>query len=148
MSKETIIINNKEITLTLKQKEFCQLYVSKEFFANGVQSYIEAFKVDTTKTGAYQSAKSNAYRLLTNDDLLLYINHLLELNGLNDEFVDKQLSFIITQNADFGSKLGAIKEYNKLKQRIVSKIDHTTKGETLNRPLINIDPLSLQDDEE
>ena len=40
----------------------------------------------------------------------------------------------MTQHADFGNKLGAIKEYNKLKQRIVDKIDHTTKGESLNKP--------------
>jgi hypothetical protein len=41
------------------------------------------------------------------------INELLEQGGLNDHFVDKQLSFLIAQHADFKSKLGAIREYNK-----------------------------------
>ena len=116
-----IKIEDKEIELTEKQKAFCEIYVSKEFFANGVQSYIEAYSIDTSKQGAYLSAKTNASQLLTNTNLLSYINHLLELNGLNDSFIDKQLTFLITQNADFGSKLGAIREYNKLKQRVEDK---------------------------
>lgn len=95
-----------------------KIYVSKEFFANGVQSYMEAYSLKPDK---YYSAKENASRLLTNVDILLYINHLMDLSGLNDEFVDKQITMLITQNADFGSKLGAIKEYNRLRQRIIDK---------------------------
>ena len=113
--------------LNLKQKKFCKNYASIEFFANGVQSYIEAYGIDIAKQGAYKGAISSAYNLLINTDILLYINDLLELSGLNDAFVDKQMSLLITQNADFGSKLGAIKEYNKLKARITEKIEHSGK---------------------
>ena len=34
---------------------------------------------------------------------------------------DKQIAFLITQHADFNSKIRAIQEYNKLKQRIIDK---------------------------
>jgi hypothetical protein len=47
----------------------------------------------------------------------------LELQGLNDSYVDKQLELLITQNADFKAKIAAIREYNALKKRIVNKLD-------------------------
>lgn len=112
---------------TLTQKKFCKTYVSREFFANGVQSYIEAFNIDISKPGAYNSARARACYLLTDVNILAYINELLDLSGLNDAFVDKQMTLLITQNADFGSKLGAIREYNKLKARITEKIEHSVK---------------------
>lgn len=103
------------------------LYVSKEFFANGVESYAEAYGIDLTLPGQYASAASSAWRLLINADILAKINELLELSGLSEEFVDKQTLFLITQNADLSSKLGAIREYNKLKGRIVTKMETTSK---------------------
>ena len=118
--------------LNPQQKKFCELYAtSTEFFGNGVQSYMEAYGIDETEKGAYASARSCAHRMLTNVHILEYIDEILEKTGFSDQFVDKQISFLITQNADFGAKLGAIREYNKLKQRIVDKIDHTTKGEKI-----------------
>lgn len=117
----------KEKGLNLKQKQFCKHYISQEFFANGVQSYIEAYNIEIKNGGAYNAARVNACKLLTNPNILLYINELLDLSGLNDSFVDKQMTLLITQNADFGSKLGAIREYNKLKSRITEKIEHSGK---------------------
>jgi hypothetical protein len=55
--------------------------------------------------------------LLTNVKILEFVNSLIEMRGLNDSFVDKQLEFLVTQHADFKAKLGAIKEYNALKKR-------------------------------
>jgi len=52
---------------------------------------------------------------------------LLEAGGFNDENVDKQHSFLLNQYADLKSKLGAIKEYNQLKGRIVEK--HKIEGD-------------------
>jgi len=104
------------------QRKFGKLYASeRELFGNGVQAYAKAYGIDLSTRGAYQSAKTCAWRLLTNVDLLAYINELLEV-VLNEAHVDKQLAFLITQNADFGSKLGAIKEYNALKNRIKNKM--------------------------
>lgn len=119
--------------LNPKQKAFCELFASdKEFFGNGVQSYIEAYDIDMSKKGAYNTAKANAHRLLTNADILDYINSLFDARGLNDTFVDKQLEKLITQDAEFPTKIKAIAEYNKLKGRIVEKKDLTTKGESIN----------------
>lgn len=118
--------------LTPKQRLFCELYVSeKEFFGNGVQSYIEAYDPDQTAKNWYKSACASASRLLRNVKVTKEINRLLEVQGLNDEAVDKQLSFLITQHADFGSKVQAIKEYNKLKQRIITKTDITSDGKPI-----------------
>lgn len=123
---------NKERKLNPQQELFCQLYsTDKEFFANGTQAYIEAYGIDLSRKGAYNAARADASRLLTNGNILKRINELLELRGLNDAFVDKQLEFVITQNADFSSKVAAIREYNKLKQRITDKMDLTSKGKAI-----------------
>lgn len=122
--------------LNEKQELFCQLYASdREFFANGTESYIEAYGIDTSRPGAYNSARSSASRLLTDVNILKRINEILEGGNLNDSFVDKQLEFVITQNADFSSKIAAIREYNKLKTRIIDRIDHTTKGKEMPTPI-------------
>jgi phage terminase small subunit len=109
--------------LNPKQEMFCKLYASdREFFGNGTQSYIEAY--NPPKTGNwYLVARSRASELLTNPNVLRRINELLELQGLNDSYVDKQLELLITQNADFKAKIAAIREYNALKKRIVNKLD-------------------------
>ena len=107
------------------QRKFGKLYASeREFFGNGVQAYAKAYGMDLSTRGAYQSAKSAASRLLTNVNLLAYINELLDLS-LNEAHVDKQLAFLITQNADFGAKLGAIREFNALRKRITQKFEGT-----------------------
>jgi phage terminase small subunit len=114
---------NEEINeLNEKQKEFCRLYVSKEFFGNGVQTYIEVYDIDQKKPNWYQTACVCASQLLSNPKVFNHINELLEEQGLTDQFVDKQMLFLIQQHADLTNKLGAIKEYNKLKGRITEKI--------------------------
>jgi hypothetical protein len=118
--------------LTLKEERFCNLYATdREFFGNGVQSYIEAYNPDTKAKNWYQTARKSASDLLTKPHIIDRINELLELDGFNDVNADKQLKFLISQHADFNSKLGALKEYNKLKQRITEKMDITTKGEAV-----------------
>jgi phage terminase small subunit len=113
-------------TLNAKQERFCQLYASdEEFFCNGVQSYIEAYNPKEVGNW-YNSAKSSAFDLLTKPYILDRINELFEARGLNDAFVDKQLEKLITQDADFKSKVAAIKEYNALKKRIVQKMEVST----------------------
>lgn len=116
MKKETEKLNP-------KQEAFCQLYVSgdKDFFGNWVQSYIEVYEPDQSKPWWYKVACSSASRLLSNEKVFNRINDLLEEHWLNDQFVDKQLLYLIKQHADNSSKISAIREYNKLKQRIVSR---------------------------
>lgn len=119
-------------SLNLKQEKFCQLYsCDKEFFANGVQSYIEAYEPDTTKPNWYKTACARASQLLSSVKVLKRINELLELRGLNDAFVDKQLEFLVTQNSELRTKLSAIQEYNKLKTRVMERSEVTHKFEDL-----------------
>lgn len=103
----------------INHEKFCENFISPtEFFGNGVQSYIEAYSIDVSKKGAYDGAKTNAYQLLTKTYINARINELLEDQGLNDNNVDKQLGMVINQNAEFGNKVAAIREYNKLKKRV------------------------------
>ncbi len=112
--------------LTLRQEKFCQLYaLDTRFMGNGVQAYLDVYDIDTTKTGWYKTACACASILLSNSKVYTRINNLLESSGLNDQFVDKQLLFVISQQADIGNKVQAIKEYNKLKQRITDKMEHS-----------------------
>lgn len=107
-----------------KQKLFCKYYVSEEFFGNGVKAYCKAYGFDHTNIKEYNSAKVLASELLTNINIISYVNKELDDAGLNDNFVDKQLLFAIMQNADINSKVKAISEYNKLRQRIISKAEN------------------------
>lgn len=121
-----------EEKLNAKQELFCQLYASDtEFFGNGVQAYIEVYEPDQSKPNWYKTACQSASRLLSNVKVFTRINELLEVGGLNDVNVDKQMQFLINQQADFSAKLGAIKEYNKLKKRITDKLDVTSDGKPL-----------------
>ena len=110
-----------------QQEEFAKLYIdhSIDLFGNGTQCYLEVYDIDRSKPNRYKTARSAASRLLTNVNVINRINALLEEGGLNDQFVDRQLLFLIQQHDDFSSKMAAIKEYNKVKQRITNKIEHS-----------------------
>lgn len=69
--------------------------------------------------------------MLTKPIICERINEILEAGGFNDENVDKQHSFLLNQFADLKSKLGAIKEYNQLKGRIINKTDITSGGKPI-----------------
>jgi hypothetical protein len=66
---------------------------------------------------SYGAARTGASKLLANVSISKYINELLEEQGLNNQFVDKQLAMLITQHADLNLKLAAIREYNKIRDR-------------------------------
>jgi hypothetical protein len=116
-------LNTNPYGLNDEQKEFCELYAVGSMRGHGTDCYVEAYEVDLTRQGAYASARAGASRLLTNDNILSYIRDLFEDKDLNDTVVDNELAFVIKQNADFGSKVAAIKEYNQLKARIIKKIE-------------------------
>lgn len=126
-----------ENKLNEKQELFCKLFASdREFFGNGVQSYIEAYDIKLDKPNAYKTALAASSRLLSNVKITARINELFEARGLNDCFVDKQLEKMITQDADFKAKMSAIKEYNALKNRITKQVDLTSGGERLQPVLV------------
>lgn len=126
----------KDSALNPQQELFCQLYArSREFFGNAVQSYCAAYGIDANDKNANHGARSSAYRLLTNADILKRVDQLL--GDLTEEQVDQELAFVIRQNYELPSKVAAIREWNKVKGRIIEKIDHTTKGKELPTPIYN-----------
>lgn len=132
--------------LTPQQEMFCQLYASdREFFGNGVQSYCEAYGLDKNDKKSYSTARSGAWENLTKPYILERINEIFEAHGLNDEFVDKQLERLIIQDADFSTKMKAIAEYNKLRQRITEKKDITSAGEKLAAPVALVEFMDGKD---
>lgn len=129
-------INNvlAEYNITARQELFCQYYTSPtEFYGNGTQSYLAAYGLDSANFAHYNSAKTGACGLLVKPNVLRRIDSLLNERGFNDSNADKQLLFLMLQNADLSTKLGALREYNKLKQRITLKVDHN-----LNTPVTGI----------
>lgn len=136
----------KKYGINMQQELFCQYYVSPtEFYGNGVQSYAAAYNLDIGNPTQYNSAKARASILLSQVNIMTRINDLIEHTGFNDENADKQLYFLLMQSADFHAKLGAIKEYNKLKKRIVERLENV--GDT---PIaqINLIPISIPNREE
>lgn len=69
----------------------------------------------------YKTACSSASQILSNIKVCDRISELLEDKGLNDQNIDKQLLYLVNQYSDNSNKLGAIREYNKLKKRIDEK---------------------------
>jgi len=117
-----------EKELNEKQELFCKYFVSKDFYANGVESYAAVYGLDLSNPKNYNTAKVNASKLLTNTNISSYITQMLDDAGLNDNFVDKQLLFVISQHADLNAKMKAIEQYNKLKQRITDKSETKVSG--------------------
>ena len=108
--------------LNEKQELFCQFFSSSsEFFGNGVHSYQQAYGEHIS----YDVAKVCAHKLLTNANILKRIDDLIEIT-MNDQMVDKELSKVIKQDAEFSSKVAAIREYNRLRKRIDDKQQNTT----------------------
>lgn len=118
---------SKQSNLSAFEEKFCQLFATeREFFCNGVQSYIEAFDLKPTQ---YGSAATKACTLLKKVDIQKRIEELVELDALNDATVDKQLAKVIVQDYDLSAKVAGVREYNKLKSRITQKIAHTFEND-------------------
>lgn len=111
--------------LNAKQLLFCAYYVDSETYGNGVRSYCKAYGVDYEDAKLQSQARHSASMLLDNVNISKHINDLLEEGGLNNEFIDKRLLFLISQSEDKSTALQAIKEYNKLKNRITDKLEVT-----------------------
>ncbi len=111
--------------LNEKQKLFCYLFTTdKDCFGNATKSYIAAYHV------AYGVAKTAGNRLLTNVHIQAYINKLLD-DSFCEKEADRELSLVMRQKKDLPSKVAALKEFNKLRQRITDKTDITSDGEPI-----------------
>lgn len=94
----------------------------------------ELVKVSTRKR-YYDLCSSYGSRLRRNDKIQAKCRELLN-EFMNDQVIDARLTEIIINGKDEHS-INAIKEYNKLKQRIVEKKDITSGGKPIT---INFDP--------
>lgn len=116
--------------LNPKQELFCQLYAkNREFFGNATKAYAVAYGIDTEDKDKYRSAKSAAFTLLTNIDIVNRCKELLSV--LTNEEVDQELAYIVRQNYELPSKIAAIREWNKLHTRITDKVDLTSGGQKI-----------------
>lgn len=114
--------------LNEKQKLFCELYtLDKNCFGNASKAYRTAYNLTPSQ---YKAGEVSAHHLLRNPKLEKYISHLLS-SQYNDKKIDNELSKTIFQNKDLQTKINGIKEYNKLKSRIVEKTDLTSKGDRI-----------------
>lgn len=149
--------------LNPKQELFCRYYVqNRALFGNATLSYAEAYEYkleelnrerplisgtagkedakygDSEYTLAYNACSVQGCVLLrnhkVNERLTVLLNELLK-----EEVVDSELAKVIMQDGDLAPKVAAIKEFNKLKGRIIEKADITTKGEKIN----TLDPKTI-----
>lgn len=120
--------------LSIQREAFCQYYVSEDFFGDGVESYAMAYGIDLEKPGGRHTCRTSAYNLLTNTVILNRITEIQRHATLNNQFVDREMSFVIQQRADLGAKTRGIAEYNKVTKRIEERkieVNFFTKLEEL-----------------
>lgn len=81
----------------------------------------------STRTKAYNVCSVEGRRLLRTPKLKLRLTELLN-EFLSDKNVDAELAKVILQDEERPAKVAGIREYNKLKQRIVDHHDVTSQG--------------------
>jgi hypothetical protein len=160
-----------------RRELFCRYFTQNdEMFNNATLSYAEAYEyeldelsqeavyeeIEDEETGeirkgkliepseydkAYNVCSVQGHRLLRNtkvqERIVALRNELLK-----DEVVDSELSKVIKQNKDFTPKVAAIKEYNKLRGRIIdqTKVTHVQKLDMDDiRSVISVLPQGRQD---
>lgn len=118
-----------------KRELFCRYYAQGDgTFGNATLSYAAAYEIelgDTTLTDKlgnllaakfypqeYHTCSSSGSRLLRNDKIQERITVLLN-EFLRNDLVDAELAKVIKQGGDLQPKVAAIKEYNKLRSRII-----------------------------
>ena len=134
------VTRKKERGLTLKQERFCRNYTqNSHLFGNGTLSYAEAYGYDIENASRVRERDEkgneipnsserekienvcavNGNRLLCLSKIDDYIRGLLNAM-LTDEVVDAQLMKVLLRGKD-ADQIAAIREYNKLKQRIINR---------------------------
>lgn len=118
MAEYTRLLESK---LNQQQQRFCIEYVRGDNMGNGTRTYANVYDYELQEN--YNTCREGAKRLLQQNKVIQYIDLLIYKAGFNADSVDLHLSYLIHQQADFGTKLGAIKEYNKLQGRITDKME-------------------------
>lgn len=94
--------------LTLKQKLFCNYYVSYEFAGNAGAAYAKAYGFDFSDPKQNATARSNASRLLTNANILKETQLEIENLKPNRSDFENNLYFMMTQFTDLKLKVKAL----------------------------------------
>lgn len=121
--------------LNPKEEMFCHVYTDL-FFGNMTKSYIKAYNVKVpldvpylsyseSEQKKYNTASTLSTRLLQKVKIKKRINELLDKLFTN-ETVDRETVKVIMQNKNLPSKMKAIAEHNKIKQRIVHQVEDVT----------------------
>jgi hypothetical protein len=102
------------------------------------EAYALAYDIDITKTKlAYNVATSNASRLLRNAKFQRLWDRMNAERGFSDQMADWQLADLMTNpGVEPAVRRAAINDYNKLRGRVVEKVDHTSKGKRIEAPAI------------
>lgn len=137
--------------LNPKQELFCHLYAENDqLFGNGTLAYAEAYDYDLDSLSrddaekdeegviirdssydrAYNTCSVNSHKLLRNAKIQERVRKLLN-ELMRDDVVDSELVKIIRQNYKLEAKISAIKEYNKLRNRIRDNIDVTLTSKVI-----------------
>ncbi len=129
-----------ELGLSPQEELFCQVYVNdSNAMGNGLRSYAKAYnynleqlegETDQDYKKRYNIGCSRSYDILRIPRIKQRIAQILA-EMLNNGFVDNELVKIIKQDNKLEPKLNAIREYNKLKARILDKLDLQSGGEPL-----------------
>lgn len=134
-----------------QQERFCRLYTQNtEYFGNATLSYAAAYgyELDSlskirekTEKGkdivgtsdydrTYDMCSANSSRLLRNDKIQDFLRKCYN-DLMRNDVVDSELIKVILQERDLTPKVAAIKEYNKLKARVVDNIDVKSDGKPI-----------------
>ncbi len=134
---DVAIIEKKQLSprkLNLRQDMFCKIYATDPYcMGNGADCYKKAYGDQIS----YDVAKASASKFLSDDRFTARIDEYIEVDGFNNQTVDKHHLFLIRQKKDLGVSMKGIQEYNKLKKRIDNKLELI-----LPKPL-----MELEDDE-
>lgn len=119
-------------TLNQKQRAFCRLYaLGRDTLGNGTQAYAEAYGYDLNDPTKYRSAKTSAHKLLKQEKINMYIDELLEDQGVDERLVERHMWLLITQNGDLSVKRQAIGDY--LRYRALGSI----KAQNTSPPMLD-----------
>jgi len=107
-----------------------EIYTEYEFNEDGKYNDTDKRKCKKIQDSSYQRMYDNVStygsKLIKRDYIQKRCRQLLN-EMLTDDVIDARLVEIILKGNDADS-IRAMQEYNKLKQRIITKIDHTSKG--------------------
>jgi len=94
--------------LTLRQKEFAENYLKMDGKRVPALMATKGYKPKNANT-----ARQMAYQLLTNANVVAYIETLLDAQGLNEHNVKKQHAFLLKQQENLQVKAKAVEMFYK-----------------------------------